>query len=120
MARIATVVLTSLILHGCIFPLGDAATRIEGRITDMKGAAYDRCTIEIFSSDSDEAFNYRQISGEFNEAFVIYPDQAEYKLRFSCDDAEDAHVIEKIALGPRQGPDSAVDVGKIRLERKGS
>lgn len=118
MRKVSTLsaVVTSLILHGCIAG-GDAGTRIKGRITDLEGSAYKQCTIEILSVDSDTAFNSRLISGEFNEAFVIYPGQTRYNLRFSCDGADDIHIMEKIALGPLSGPDSVVDVGEVLLKR---
>jgi hypothetical protein len=108
--------LISLILNGCIF-VGDAGTRIEGRITDMDGLPYDRCEIEVFSPGDDVPFGYRQITGEFNEPFVIFVGQTTYKLRFSCDDAKDFHVIEKIELGPLPDVSSTVDVGTVQLQR---
>lgn len=115
-SAITGVILASLILHGCIL-VGDAGTRIEGRITDMDGLPYDRCEIEVFSPGDDVPFDYRQITGEFNEPFVIFVGQTTYKLRFSCDDATDFHVIEKIELGPLPNVNSTVNVGTIQLQR---
>lgn len=84
--------LACFILHGCI-PMGDAATRIEGRLIDQKSVLYDRCNSEIFALKGGAPFNYRQISGEFDESFVIFAGQKHYKQRLSCDDAENDHAI---------------------------
>jgi hypothetical protein len=99
-----------------------SSTRIEGSISDERGAPYRECRMELLAGERGRVLESRTISSQFAVTFVVNAHQPSVPLRISCKESDETFEASTSAphllsdLLPIDPP--PLDLGNVRLRRR--
>jgi hypothetical protein len=115
-SRLIAVVYVGISTASCNSIAADGAMRISGEAVDQTGQHFEHCKLALYS-ESGDALQTSQVSGEFVETFVIEPRSRIYYVRTTCVGAKSDAKSATFQAGMREQYEKPIDLGRMMLPR---
>ena len=117
--NIGLMLVFTLALPGGALAIFESAATIKGSVKDERGVPYQECRLELLRINDQRILDYRPISAEFFVTFVLAPQLQSYLLRIACTGSDETFITEPKLLGSIETLVNPVDLGGVRLKRRG-
>lgn len=110
-----TFILLLVLTSGCII-MGDAVVSVVGAIPDSENALSRKCKIRGAHAKDGRIVSTRQISGAFEESFVLPAGKRDYRFEVVCQDGR-RYQSDVYSLGGRNDPfGRVINLGDLDMQ----